>query len=263
MTAAIHTALVTGGSRGLGFAVARRLAQDGVRVALVARSERGVHDAVTTLRRAGCTAYGRAADVTRADTLRTALDELRCELGTVDLLVNNAGVEGPFGPLWECDPDAWWAAMDTNVRGVLLATHALLPGMLARRTGRIVNLASHAGVHRWPHVSAYSVSKAAVIKLTENLGQELRGTGVHTASLHPGIVLTGFTDAVLAGEADPASWRGRAHVWLRGQIEAGRGVPPEDAADAVAVLARRLTETSSGAYFTTETVTRLANDGAP
>ncbi|MER5339321.1 SDR family oxidoreductase [Streptomyces mirabilis] len=259
MTAPVRTALVTGGSRGLGLAIAHRLIQDGTRVAVLARSAEGVHDAVGALREAGGTAFGRSADVARGDALYPAVRQLLSELGGIDLLVNNAGVEGPFGPLWECDPEEWWQAMDTNLRGVLLATDAVLPPMLALRSGRIINIVSHAGTHRWPYVSAYSVSKAAVIKLTENLGHELRGTGVSTAALHPGIVLTGFTDKALAAEAGPATWRGRAHSWIRQQVAAGHGIEPQRAADAVVRLARNLTtDAASGDYFTLDAVEALA-----
>ncbi|MET8829529.1 SDR family oxidoreductase [Streptomyces sp. NPDC004610] len=256
MTARAGTALVTGGSRGLGLAIARKLVRDGVRVGVVARSADGVRNAVTELSReeGGGRVAGQAADITRPDALHTALDQLQAELGEIDLLINNAGIEGPFGPLWECDVQEWWQAMDIHVRGALLTTHALLPAMLRRRNGCVVNIVSHAGAHRWPHVSAYSVSKAAVIKLTENLGAELRGSGVYTAALHPGIVLTGFTDAALAGHHDPSVWRRRVHEWTRRQIAAGHGVAPETAAEAVTHLADHLTDITSGGYFTVDDV---------
>src|SRR5262249_20305001 len=152
--------------------VAIAMARTGVAVGVVARSERELAETVDRVEQAGGKAVAAPADVTDAAELGLAMHRLREALGPVDLLVNNAGVLGPVGPLWEVDVDEWWRAMDVNVRGLLLASKVVLPEMVARRRGRIINLASQAGVHRWPLVSAYSVSKAAVVKLTENVARE-------------------------------------------------------------------------------------------
>src|SRR5215207_6780088 len=95
---------------------------------------------------------------------------------------------GPVGPTWEIEPDRWWRTMEVNLRGTLLCTQLVLPEMVHRRRGRIVNISSHAGVFRWPLVSAYSVSKAAVAKLTENLARETHRHGVSVFSVHPGLL---------------------------------------------------------------------------
>ena len=114
-----------------------------------------------------------------------AVADLRHQLGPVDLLVNNAGILGPAGPLWELELDEWWTTMDVNVRGLVLATQLVLPDMVAAGRGRIINITSQAGVHRWPLASAYSVSKAAVVKLTENLALETRRHGVERLQRPP------------------------------------------------------------------------------
>ena len=115
-------------------------------------------------------------------------------LGPIDVLVNNAGIIGPIGPLWEVDADAWWTAMDVNLRGILICTPAgAARPWCSRRSGRIINITSQAGVHRWPLVSAYSVSKAAVTKLTENLAHETSRYGVSVFSVHPGLLPIGMS----------------------------------------------------------------------
>ena len=124
------------------------------------------------LRSAGGVGWAAMADVTDASDLRKAIGVIRRALGPIDLLVNNAGIVGPIGPLWEVDADDWWATFDVNLRGIVLASQLVLPEMVAMQRGRIINMSSQAGVHRWPLVSAYSVSKAAVTKLTENLAHE-------------------------------------------------------------------------------------------
>jgi len=137
---------------------------------------------------AGGVAASATADVSDDGAVAQAITKLRHELAPVDLLVNNAGIVGPVGPTWEIEPDRWWRTMEVNLRGTLLCTQLVLPEMVHRRRGRIVNISSHAGVFRWPLVSAYSVSKAPVAKLTENLARETHRHGVSVFSVHPGLL---------------------------------------------------------------------------
>ena len=162
-------ALVTGGGRGIGRLVAQALAAEGMAVGLIARSGEELCQSVALVEAAGGIAAAEVADVTDERSLGTAVERLRERLGPVEVLINNAGIVGPIGPAWEVDADQWWRTMDVNVRGTLLAMQLVLPEMVLRRSGRIVNLSSQAGVFRWPLVSAYSVSKAAVVKLSENM----------------------------------------------------------------------------------------------
>jgi NAD(P)-dependent dehydrogenase (short-subunit alcohol dehydrogenase family) len=191
-------ALVTGGGRGIGRLLAQALAGTGTAVGLVARSGDELDQTVELIERAGGTAAAARADVTDAAGLARAVAGLRSRLGPEDLLVNNAGVVGPIGPLWEADPDAWWTTMDVNVRGIVLATRLVLPEMVARRRGRIVNMTSQAGVHRWPLVSAYSVSKAAVVKLSENLAHEDGPPRHQRVQRHPGLLPVGMSEDFVA-----------------------------------------------------------------
>lgn len=122
--------------------------------------------------------------------------------------------------------------------------------MIARRAGRIVNIVSHAGVHRWPSCSAYSVSKAAVIKLTENLAVELSGKGVSVFAFHPGLLAIGLGEQAIAMQAAPGSPAGRAAGWVRSEIAAGRSAEPEQAAARLVELALGQADSLTGRYVT-------------
>jgi NAD(P)-dependent dehydrogenase (short-subunit alcohol dehydrogenase family) len=249
-TLAGQVALVTGASRGLGRVIAGALADAGAAVGLVARSAGPLTQARRHLVAAGGTAVAVTADVTDADALGAAIEQVSCQLGPVDVLVNNAGVVGPAGALWQVGPGDWWRAMEVNVRSVLACTRLVLPSMLARRHGRIVNITSSAGAYRWPLASAYSVSKAAVIKLTENLAVELKGTGVTVFSAHPGLLPIGLSEPALAGRApeDPAA--AKLNSWVRRELEQGRGAEPEAAARLVLRLAAGEYDGLSGRHLT-------------
>ncbi len=189
------------------------------------------------------------ADVTDGDALTAAIEQLRRQLGPVDLLVNNAGICGPVGDAWDVDPEAWWRTIDVNLRSVFLCSRLVLPDMVARRSGRIVNITSRAGVYRWPQVSAYSVSKAAVVKFTENLALETRRAGVSVFSVHPGITPIGLSEAALANSAPPGSREAKVHAWIRQELEDGRGADPSWAAELVLRLAAGHADELSGRHL--------------
>jgi acyl-CoA synthetase (AMP-forming)/AMP-acid ligase II/NAD(P)-dependent dehydrogenase (short-subunit alcohol dehydrogenase family) len=221
-----QVALVTGASRGLGLLIAEALADAGAAVGLVARSAGPLAQAVAQLTEAGGTAIGVSADASDSAAMAAAVKEVSQQLGPIDVLINNAGITGPIGPLWEVDPDEWWRAMEVNLRSALICTHLVLPSMIERGRGRIVNITTEAGVFRWPLVSAYAVSKAAEIKLAENLAAELRGTGVAVFSAHPGLLPIGLSEPALTTRPPEDSAAGRVFSWIRRQLEEGHGVEP-------------------------------------
>jgi NAD(P)-dependent dehydrogenase (short-subunit alcohol dehydrogenase family) len=245
-------ALVTGASRGIGRVIAIQLAGAGATVALVARSARGLDETRRTIEASGGRAWSKDLDVTDRAAVEVAMAQVNAELGPVDLLVNNAGVGGPSGPTWEVDPDDWWRTVEINLRGYFLFQRAVLPEMLSRHSGRIVNIASNAGIHRWPWVTAYAVSKAAVIKLVENLGAELRKEGIAIFAFHPGIVTAGLTTTLFEAEIVPGTVQDRMRAWFQGKIDAGEAVPPERAAEFVLALASGRYDGLSGRYLTVE-----------
>jgi NAD(P)-dependent dehydrogenase (short-subunit alcohol dehydrogenase family) len=229
-------ALVTGAGRGIGRRVAESFAAAGAAVALVARSADELAATVARVEAAGGNAAAAVVDVTDRTGLAGAVADLRRRLGPIDLLVNNAGVLGPVGPLWELDLDAWWTTMDVNVRGIVLCSQLVLPEMVAAGRGRIINITSQAGAHRWPLASGYSVSKAAVIKLTENLALEARRHGVAVFSVHPGLLPIGMSETV--ANTTPST-RHEAHIrtWALNELAEGRGADPRRAVELLLRLA--------------------------
>ena len=245
----MSVALVTGGGRGIGRAVARELAGDGYAVAVLSRTGSELEQTVRDIAREGGRAIPVVADVASPAEVTRAVEQART-LGEIDLLVNNAGVSGPIGVMWDGDPDAWWRAVEINLRGTFNCIHAVLPGMVDRGCGRIINMASDAGAYRWPLVSQYSVAKAAVIKLTENLAAETRRHGIAAFAIHPGLVRVGLTELSLDGNPAHGSPEASVHAWVRRQVEQGLAVEPERPSDLVVRLASGEADELSGRYIT-------------
>lgn len=166
----MRRAIVTGGMSGLGAACAERLAADGIEVVRLDVAA-GADEVV---------------DVTDDQAVKVALDRV----GPVDILVNSAGVVGPNAPLWEVSTADWERTFAVNVTGAFRLCHALVPGMVQRGWGRIINIASIAGKDGNPRLSAYSASKAAVIAMTKSLGKELATTGVLVNAVAPAVFET-------------------------------------------------------------------------
>ena len=134
--------MITGGGRGIGRVLAQALADAGAAVGLIARSEAELAETVRLVTAAGGTAAAACADVTDPAVPRTPSTRCTASSGPADLLVNNAGVGGPFGDAWQVNPGDWWRTVEINLRGVFLCSRAVLPGMTARGTGRIMNITS-------------------------------------------------------------------------------------------------------------------------
>ena len=229
---------------------ASTLAAAGAAVAVTGRSAAQVGETTQMIETAGGRVFPVIFDVADLSGVEHAFSEIEARLGPVSVLVNNAGAGGPFAYSWEADPDSWWETFEVNVRGAFLCSRAVLPGMIRRGGGRIINLASNAGIYRWPTASAYSASKAALIKFTENLAVELKGHHVHVFAFHPGVVDGGMTHAALASDAKAGSPAYRATMWVREQYESGNTVPPELAAKSILFLASGGGDALSGRYLT-------------
>ncbi|QJW38469.1 SDR family NAD(P)-dependent oxidoreductase [Cellulosimicrobium protaetiae] len=198
-----RTALVTGASRGIGRAIAVGLAAAGLDVALLARDANrlaGVADEIGALTGGAGRAVVVTADVTDAAAVTAAVRHAEDDLGSVDLLVNNAGRVDAEVPLWEADPDEWWAIVETNVRGPFLLARAVVPGMLARGGGRVVDLNSGAGSHDMDGASAYNASKTALLRLGANLHRSGFARGLRTFEVSPGVVQTDMTASMVMHE---------------------------------------------------------------
>jgi NAD(P)-dependent dehydrogenase (short-subunit alcohol dehydrogenase family) len=190
-----QVALVTGASQGIGYALAFALASRGASVAGMARSSARLEAAMQEIADStGSRTLALAADVAAEAAVRDAVERGERELGPIDLLVNSAGlVDAAEVPIWETDPDQWWSVVESHIRGAYLTARAVVPSMVARGHGRVVNLASGMGTRPQPEYSAYSVGKAGQMRLTECLAESLQGTGVYAFNIAPGLVETDMT----------------------------------------------------------------------
>lgn len=199
---ASRVALVTGAGRGIGAALTRGMSEQGIAVGLLGRNSARLDAVAAGLQGARAVA---AADVTDVDQVRRSVGELTAALGPVDLLVNNAGrIDPEEVPLGKADPAAMWAVVEANLRGPMHLCAAVLPGMLAGRGGRIVNVNSSFAYRRSGHYTGYAVSKGALARLTALLDHQYSGDGVRAFDVSPGAVATDMTAdmAIFAGKTD-------------------------------------------------------------
>src|SRR5579859_3230581 len=171
-------ALVTGAGRGIGKAIPVALAIAGARVVLTARSASEIDQTLAEIESSGGQALAVPADVSTPAAVASLVDRAQVKVGTIRVLVNNAGVLEPVALLWEVDPDKWWHSVEINLRGPFLCMRAVLPGMIARGRGRGVNLASRAAKVPIADGTAYAASKTGLVRVTESLAWELEGCGV-------------------------------------------------------------------------------------
>ena len=223
-----RVALVTGGSRGIGRAACLRLAASGAGVAVNYRANAdAAREVVSAIRADGGRAAAVEADVGDRDAVAAMLEHVTGELGTVDVLVNNAGVLFP-GTLLSYDEaqlDAMWR---TNVKGILHTTAAVAPGMIAKGWGRVINVASNAGIGTaLPGTTLYAATKAAVLILTKRMAFELGPHGVTVNAVVPGYTRT---DMTMAGRSEEEVRRTTETLDARSMIGRGVGEPDEIAA---------------------------------
>lgn len=187
-----RVALVTGGGRGIGREIALAFAREGLAVAVAARTLSQVDDAAQAVRALGAKALALQLDVTDAAATAPAVKAVTDALGPIDVLVNNAGI-AESAPFVKTDPALWERHLRVNVTGPFLLTREVLPGMLERRWGRLINVASLAGLFGAPYITAYATSKHALVGLTRALASEVAGKGVTVNALCPGYVATDLT----------------------------------------------------------------------
>lgn len=222
-----RVAVVTGGGRGIGAGIARELADAGMKVAVASRTREEVEEVAREIN-----GLGVVADVSSPGDAEAMVEEVERELGPSDLLVNNAGIPGwEVEPAWEAEPPDWWRVFEINVLGAYLVSRAVIPGMIERGRGRIVNTGSGAGYLPGQAATAYGPSKAALYRFGEGLALQLERYGIPVFTISPGLVRTGMTERF----GDDMPW-----------------TPPELAPRLVRVLASGRADQLSGRYIHAE-----------
>ncbi len=218
--------LITGASSGIGAACARRFAADGAHLVLWARRLDRLERLAAELGPRGVTVRVAGVDVRDRAAVNAAAQALVTTGAVPDVLINNAGLAAGLTPLQEGDPDDWDRMIDTNLKGLLHVTRAILPHMLVRNRGHVVNLGSTAGHTVYPKGNVYGATKFAVRALTEAINLDVVGTAIRVSSVDPGLVETEFSEVRFHGD------RERAKVAYRGL----RPLSADDVADAIAYV---------------------------
>jgi NAD(P)-dependent dehydrogenase (short-subunit alcohol dehydrogenase family) len=236
-----QVALVTGGGRGFGKAIAHGLAAAGAAVTVTARSTQQLDTVVAEIKLAGGRGFAVPGDVTHRRDVDRVVSAAHKHFGPTTILVNNAGLAGPYGPIGILDPDEWWASQAVHVRGPFLFISAVLPEMIQRRAGRIINVASLGGTRVEPCLSAYCIGKATEIRLTEQVATEVRQYGISAFAIEPGTVYTDMAESTISSPD--------AQRWLPHMIEVLKQIKEQgDPAVGLARCAKRCVELASGRY---------------
>ena len=233
-----RVAAITGGARGIGYATAERFLASGASVALWDVDPKAMEEASAALSKKG-KVDTRKVDVTDLASIEAAVKGTEAALGPLAILVNNAGITGGNGKTWELDPAVWRQVVDVNLIGPFLCSRAVVPGMVQRKYGRIVNIASVAGKEGNPNASHYSASKAGLIALTKSLGKELAQAGVLVNCVTPA-----------AAKTDIFKQMAQVHIdYMLSRIPMGRFVEIDEIAAMVTWLASEDCSFSTGAVF--------------
>ena len=197
-----QVAVITGGGRGIGRAIALTYAREGARLAVAARGEPELEETVSAVSELGAEAIAVRTDVTSQAATEALVQRTVERFGRIDVLVNNAGIPGPIGPMQDNDIAEWVDTINVNLTGTFLVCRAVIPVMLRQGSGRIINLSGAGAANAWSNMSAYCSSKVAVVRLTEVLAQELEGKGITVNALGPGSVHTSMWDKMTEDAAE-------------------------------------------------------------
>ncbi len=225
-------ALITGAGRGIGRAIAYALAQEGANLSIISRTKKELNDARQELQKQNVRVLAYTGDISKLSNTRAWIKKSALQFGRIDILVNNAGIYGPIGPLEQTDMAQWKEAIEVNLMGTVYATREVLPLMIKQKAGNIVNLSGGGALYPSPRFSAYSASKAAVVRFTETMAEEAREHNIRINAISPGSVNTKFLDVALAaGKAC-----GKEHYDKSIEQKKSGGVAPQKAAELAVFL---------------------------
>ncbi|MBI3004221.1 MAG: SDR family oxidoreductase [Ignavibacteriales bacterium] len=222
--------LITGASSGIGLACARKFAEHGTRLIVAARRKDRLDQLIKDLQKKhGTESYILELDVRDKEAVEKTINNLPSEWKTIDVLVNNAGLSRGLDRVHEAKVEDWEEMIDTNIKGLLYVTRAVLPGMVKRNSGMVINIGSIAGFQPYPKGNVYSATKAAVDSLTDSLRMELVDTAIRICTVDPGLVETEFSLVRYRGDAERA----------KPVYQGFQPLKPEDVAEAVVFCATR------------------------
>jgi NAD(P)-dependent dehydrogenase (short-subunit alcohol dehydrogenase family) len=240
-------AIVTGAGGGFGRAIATRFAAEGAAVTVTSRSKAQLDETVAQIESAGGRGLAVAGDATdRADVDRV-VDETQRRLGPISILVSNAGVPGPFGPIGEIDPDDWWAAQAVHLRAPFLFATAVLPQMKDRRAGCIITICSPRAKMATPNLSAYCLGKASQARFMQLLAGEVKDFGITAVAVDPGSAITQMAEATI-NSPDAQRWMPEMVANLRRMLAQTVGRPGNAADGQLERCARRCVEIAAGLH---------------
>jgi NAD(P)-dependent dehydrogenase (short-subunit alcohol dehydrogenase family) len=244
-------AIVTGAGGGIGRALAIEFARAGARVVCAGRTESKVQETRKLIESEGLSGFAIRVDVTDWSQVQGMVEQVLERFGRIDLLFNNAGSFQWVGPVWEADPDVWWHDVTVNLRGSMLCCRAVLPHMMKRDQGVIINMDGGGGSNGPnPGGSAYGCSKAALLRFTEGLARELEmeGSSVLVFCMMPGFVHTQMTEYLIASP-EREKWQGHVRKLMGSDVE----LPPEACAKATIDLLKIASPELNGRIFYVDT----------
>jgi 3-oxoacyl-[acyl-carrier protein] reductase len=238
-------AIVTGGGGGFGRAIASHFAAEGASVAVTARTKSQLNETVALIQAAATPQHGRALAVPGDSTDRADVERVvattRETFGPISIMVSNAGVPGPFGPIGILDPDEWWAAQEVHLRAPFLYMTAVLPEMMERREGCLITIASPRAKMVSPNLSAYCLGKSSQVRLTQLVANEVKDYGITAFAVDPGSTPTNMADATMNSP--------QAQRWVPEMVERLRSMSGQPGGEAVlARCAERCVELAAGMH---------------
>ncbi len=230
-------ALITGAAQGIGFAIARGFARAGATAVINGRSEEKIDRALAKLKDEGLGAHGCIFDLVNTQLMRERLTALEQQFGRIDVLVNNAGIQRR-SPLEQFEESAWREVLDTNLSGLFFVTQQVARGMIARKSGKIINICSLMCELARPTVTAYTAAKGGVKMLTKAMAVELAKHNIQVNGLGPGYVTTEMNRPLFTDE--------KFDAWVRGRTPAGRWSDPDDLVGAAIFFASKASDFVNG-----------------